>query len=156
MKHLRRAQGDRDHDCVTHHDVRGEVSLFCRILCMDCDVCIRVTHRTFYCRSVNSGLKLPKKIALDSPKTADSMAVSREVVEFRRACLMCDMVGFDPWRTLSNVECPSRASKDEQSVLDGRSAIDSHSLGPKPQCAWSHYLAACTYLCNHAAAASWG
>ena len=35
-----------------------------------------------------------------SRKSIDDTAqkvVSRQVVEFHRACLMCDMVGFDPW-----------------------------------------------------------
>ncbi|WP_277093773.1 hypothetical protein [Alicyclobacillus mali (ex Roth et al. 2021)] len=88
---------------------------------------------------------------------AELQVVSRQVVEFRRACLMCDMVGFDPWRTLSTaVTLRQGMLRSSFDALDGRSAVDSHPLGPKPACAWSHHLAACIYLCNNAAAASWG
>jgi len=48
------------------------------------------------------------------------VVVSRQVVEFRRACPMCDIVGFDPWRTLSTaVTLRQGALRSSFDALDG-------------------------------------
>ncbi|WP_081462254.1 IS3 family transposase [Alicyclobacillus acidocaldarius] len=64
--------------------------------------------------------------------------VSRQVVEFHRACLMCvTWSALTLGNLIDRLHASSRdASLAPRAPLTERSPVDSKSLGPKPRCAW--------------------